>query len=246
MSTQVHPAVDKDQHQVLALSKEIQNLLEKGAIEPVDPHVQPGGFHSKYFLVRKKDGSFRPILDFRRLNKSLKCLPFCMLRIVDVRHAIESGMWFTSVDLKDAYFHIPIATTSQKVPSVHFSRQNLSVQSPSVRPVSFSQGVHMRHSVQSVSQSVCFLGMNLDSRAMRATLTVGRRQVLRGFLVRFQFHYKLPFISGSSLSLGAQTGLSVLPDQCGVRARLRLSVLPDQCGVRATVFVGCWTLSSHI
>ncbi len=55
-------------------------------------------------------------------------------------------MWFTSVDLKDAYFSRPHRPTSQKVPSVHFSKQNLAVQSPSVWPVSFSQGVHMRHS----------------------------------------------------------------------------------------------------
>ncbi len=71
MSTQVHPTVVCDPHQVLALSKEIQNLLEKGAKEPVNPCV-----HSKYFLVQEKDGSFWPILDLRHLNKSLKCLPF--------------------------------------------------------------------------------------------------------------------------------------------------------------------------
>ncbi len=38
------------------------------------------------------------------------------------------------------------------------------------------------------SQSVCFLGTQLNSRAMRATLTVGSRQVLQGTLARFQVH----------------------------------------------------------
>ncbi len=87
---------------------------------------QPGGFHSNYFLVRKKDGSFRPILDLRRLNKSLKRLAFRMLRIVDVRHAIEPGMWFTSVDLKDVYFHIAIAPHQRRF--LRFTFQSRSYQ----------------------------------------------------------------------------------------------------------------------
>ncbi len=147
VSTQVHPTVVRDPHQVLALLKEIQNLLEKGAIEPVDPHVQPGGFHSKYFLVRKKDGSFRPMLDLRHLNESLKRLPFRMLRIVGVRQScdrIRNVVHFSGPE--GCVFSHPHHPTLQKVPSVHFSKQNLSVQSPSVRPVSFSQGVHTHHS----------------------------------------------------------------------------------------------------
>ncbi len=60
------------------------------------------------------------------------------------------------------------------------------------------------------SQSVCFLGMQLDSRAMRATLTVGRRQVLQGTLSRFQVHYKLPFISFLRLACLLMAASSVI------------------------------------
>lgn len=77
-------------------------------------HFLPGGFHSKYFLVCKKDGSFRPILDLRCQNRSLKQLPFRMLHVIDVLHVIVPCMWFTSVYLKDAYFHIPIAPHHRK------------------------------------------------------------------------------------------------------------------------------------
>ncbi len=62
-----------------------------------------------------------------------------MLPIVDARQAIEPGMWFHHFSGPEgclfSNLHRP---TSQKVPSVHFSKQNLSVQSPSVWPVSFS------------------------------------------------------------------------------------------------------------
>ena len=56
----------------VALNQELSVLLAKGAIEPVDPISQPGGFYSTYFLVRKKGGGLRPILDLSGLNKFLK------------------------------------------------------------------------------------------------------------------------------------------------------------------------------
>lgn len=92
-----------------ALSDEIDTLLVKGAIVPVDPLLDPGGFYSRYFLVPKKTGDLRPVLDLRGLNVFLKVLPFRMLRVKDVLQVISPGDWFTSIDLKDAYFHVPIA-----------------------------------------------------------------------------------------------------------------------------------------
>ncbi|XP_029998122.1 uncharacterized protein LOC115424868 [Sphaeramia orbicularis] len=91
-----------------ALNHEICTLLAKGAIVPVDPLLDPGGFYSKYFLVPKKTGDLRPVLDLRDLNVFLKVLPFYMLTTREVVHAISPGDWFTSIDLKDAYFHVPI------------------------------------------------------------------------------------------------------------------------------------------
>ena len=92
-----------------ALTQELSALLDKGAIEPVDPLLQPGGFYSTYFLVAKKDGGLRPILDLRGLNRFLKVLRFHMLSTAEVLRTVARGEWFTLVDLKDAYFHVPIA-----------------------------------------------------------------------------------------------------------------------------------------
>lgn len=105
----VRKTVVSDPVRSAALRKEILELLEKGAIEKVHSSNQFRGFYSIYFLVPKKDGGFRPILDLRRLNLYLKELRFRMLRTVDVLQAIAQGDWFTSVDLKDAYFHVPVA-----------------------------------------------------------------------------------------------------------------------------------------
>lgn len=54
----------------------------------------------------KKEGGFHPILD---VNKFLKVMPFQMLRTADVLQAVTHQSWFTTIDLKEAYFHIPIA-----------------------------------------------------------------------------------------------------------------------------------------
>ncbi len=52
------------------LREEIAVLLAKEAIEPVPPAKWRQGFYSPYFIVPKKCGGLRPILDLRVLNRS--------------------------------------------------------------------------------------------------------------------------------------------------------------------------------
>lgn len=113
-SGRVRMTVIHDLAKAQALNREISTLLAKGAIVPVDPRRDPGGFYSKYFLVPKKTGDLRPVLDLRGLNRFLKVIPFHMLSTREVLQAISPGNWFTSIDLKDAYFHVPIAVQHWK------------------------------------------------------------------------------------------------------------------------------------
>ncbi|XP_074483968.1 uncharacterized protein LOC141763298 [Sebastes fasciatus] len=92
-----------------ALRQEVATLLGKGAIEELGLETQQGGFYSVYFLIPKREGGFRPILDLRGLNTFLKVLPFHMLSTADVLQNVTRHSWFTSIDLKDSYFHVPIA-----------------------------------------------------------------------------------------------------------------------------------------
>ena len=91
------------------LRAEVKNLLVKGAIEIVPPAHRDSGFYSRYFLVPKKDGGLRPILDLRHLNRALMRRRFRMITLKQILSQIRSGDWFFSLDLKDAYFHIQIA-----------------------------------------------------------------------------------------------------------------------------------------
>src|SRR4029434_355033 len=90
------------------LREGIISLLRKKAISRVPPEEGNAGFYSRYLLVPKRDGNYRPILDIRVLNKALMPLRFRMLTPRSLVQFIRPNGWFITIDLKDAYFHIPI------------------------------------------------------------------------------------------------------------------------------------------
>lgn len=95
------------QYREVLLAK-VATLLAKGAIREVDPMDQRARFYSRYFVISKKDGKLRPILDLRGLNGFLRPLKLKMLTIPRVKQAIQSGDWLATRDHKDACFQIPI------------------------------------------------------------------------------------------------------------------------------------------
>ncbi len=66
------------------------------------------GLFSPYFIVPKKGGGLRPILDLRVLNRALHKLPFKMLTQKRIFGCVRPLDWFAAIDLKDAYFHVSI------------------------------------------------------------------------------------------------------------------------------------------
>ena len=71
----VIPTIVRADREVYVL-EEIQDLLKKGSIERVDPDSP--GFYSVFFLVEKKDGGYRPILNLKPLNQFMKQTKFKM------------------------------------------------------------------------------------------------------------------------------------------------------------------------
>ncbi len=84
------------------------------AVCVVPPYLSRQGFYSWYFLVPKKDGGLCPILDLRVLNKHLRKYNFRMLTHGSRLRSIKKNEWFTSIDLKDAFFHISIYSPHRK------------------------------------------------------------------------------------------------------------------------------------
>ena len=102
----------KDVGKRLALTEEIQQLLQKNAIEKVQPTRVC--FQSNFFLTTKKSGDWRPILNLRALNKHIKPRRFKMESLAAVLPELQTGWWGATLDLKDAYLHIAIDPSDRK------------------------------------------------------------------------------------------------------------------------------------
>ena len=89
------------------LREEIENLLNKRAVERVQNPGTPG-FYSRIFLVPKKNGKLRLIIDLSLLNRYIKKQSFKMETFKSVRQAMRLSDWAVSIDLTDAYLHVPI------------------------------------------------------------------------------------------------------------------------------------------
>ena len=104
-----YKAHQKDQ----ALASCIQSLLLKNAIERVE-NVKSLGFYSRLFLVPKPHQRWRPVIDPSRLNTFLHVEKFKMETSESIRTSLIPGEWVLSIDLSDAYLHIPIHPNSRK------------------------------------------------------------------------------------------------------------------------------------
>jgi hypothetical protein len=73
----------------MAITSEIGKLSEKGAIKPVQPYV--GQFLSQLFLVPKKDGSQRPVINLKPLNLLIQKQKFKMEGAKVIRDLLQRG-----------------------------------------------------------------------------------------------------------------------------------------------------------
>ena len=95
-----------------SLESEIQTMLEKGAIPPVENHRD--GFLSTIFIVPKKDGGHRPIINLKRVNQFIPHHHFKMEGIHMLKDLLRQGDFMAKIDLKDAYFAVQISEPDRK------------------------------------------------------------------------------------------------------------------------------------
>ena len=80
------------------IRKEIDTMLENGIIrKSKSPWASP------IVLVKKKDGSTRFCIDFRKLNKITKKDNHPLPRIDDMLDKFQGSQWFSSIDLASGY-----------------------------------------------------------------------------------------------------------------------------------------------
>jgi hypothetical protein len=103
-----------DKEKFRLLSEEVRSLLLKRVIEEIPLTQLIPGFYSRLFLIPKKTGGMRPVIDLSILNRYISVPHFKMETTRSIRACILPGVLTTKLDLSDVYFHIPISLASRK------------------------------------------------------------------------------------------------------------------------------------
>ena len=100
--------------EIMIIDAEIAQLVNKEVLQ-VTNRVPDGFCISNIFIRPKKDGAFGMILNLKPLNKFVDYHHFKMDTFRTALKLIRPGCFMASVDLKDAYYSIPIAEEDRKL-----------------------------------------------------------------------------------------------------------------------------------
>uniref|UniRef100_A0A914VC37 Reverse transcriptase domain-containing protein n=1 Tax=Plectus sambesii TaxID=2011161 RepID=A0A914VC37_9BILA len=87
---------------------EVQKMLAKGAITEVRGNEVSDLWLSRLFLVPKKSGEVRPVVNLKPLNCFLQYEHFKMEGLFMLKDLVRPGDFCAKVDMKDAYYGIPL------------------------------------------------------------------------------------------------------------------------------------------
>jgi len=86
------------------IDKQVEDMKTAGIIEPA---ASP--WASNVVLVKKKDGSLRFCVDYRRVNAITYNDSYPLPLIDNCLNALSGSSWFSTLDLRSGYYNIPIA-----------------------------------------------------------------------------------------------------------------------------------------
>jgi len=95
----------------------LEEMQQQGVIEPSNsPWASP------VVLVRKKDGSLRFCIDYRKLNKVTRKDSYPLPRVDDLLDSLSDAQWFSTLDLRSGYWQVEIDPGDRE--KTAFSTQN--------------------------------------------------------------------------------------------------------------------------
>lgn len=98
-------------------SPKLIDVLHKGLdewliLDVVEPSNSP--WASAVLLVKKPDGSYRWVVDLRAVNRVTKADSYPLPKVNDILDQLRDAKYISSVDLKSAYFQIPLEESSKE------------------------------------------------------------------------------------------------------------------------------------
>ena len=102
----------RSEREIHIISGEINKLLSKEVLEVTDH--SDNEIISDIFLRHKKGRSHRMILNLKNLNLYAAKVHFKMDTLHTITHLIERDCFMASIDLKDAYYSVPITREDRK------------------------------------------------------------------------------------------------------------------------------------
>ena len=107
------PLIRFNSSEGVIIDGEIQQLLSKGVLEETEPsYGQYILYISTIFLRKKKNGSYRLILNLKGLNKSIE--HFKMESLICAIQLMKKNCYMASIDLTDACYTVPLAVEHRK------------------------------------------------------------------------------------------------------------------------------------
>ena len=91
------------------VSEQVDKWLEQNIIRPSNSE-----YSSRVVLADKKDGEKRVCVDYRDINKIVQKDIFPIPLMEEVVEALEGAKVFTTLDLENAFFHVPVEENSKK------------------------------------------------------------------------------------------------------------------------------------
>lgn len=98
--------------------QEIKLLLQKSAIVRIASD-KTDGFISNLFVIPKKSGGWRPIINLNHLNLFVQYRHFKMEGLDCVKYLLQRGDWMIKLDLQDANFLVPLSQPDWKYVRFH-------------------------------------------------------------------------------------------------------------------------------
>lgn len=91
------------------MEKQVKEWIDEGIIE-----ICSAEFASPVIVVKKKDGSLRVCIDYCQLNRVIVKDRYPLPLIEDQIDKLKDARVYSSLDLKNGFFHVSVAKESRK------------------------------------------------------------------------------------------------------------------------------------